>query len=320
MASATVAIVGTRYPDFGVEREALGDLGVEIVSGAGRTREEILAIAADADIILAGAAPQFDSETLAGLSCRGIIRYGVGVDSIDLHAAAAAGISVANTPDYGTEAVAVHTLALVLAGIRRIPMAERRLRSGNWGFAELRPLRLPRSMTAGVVGFGRIGRRVGQLLTAVGFGRVLVNDPMLDDERMQAGVVSLEALLSSADVVTLHVPGDGGEPLLGAAELDLMRPGSVLVNTARGSLIDLAALAGALAEGRPAVAALDVYPTEPPPPAGLSSEQLILTPHMAWYTEETELEMRRQAAAEARRLLQGQPLANPVTPMGVEAR
>ena len=93
-----------------------------------------------------------------------------------------------------------------------------------------------------------------------------------------------------------------------------MRPGSVLVNTARGSLIDLDALEGALATGRPAVAALDVYPEEPPPTERFSSEQLILTPHMAWYTEETELEMRRQAAAEARRLLQGLPPANPVVP------
>ncbi len=320
MASATVAIVGTRYPDFGVEREALGDLGAEIVSGAGRTKEEILDVAADADVILAGAAPRFDAATIAGLRCKGIVRYGVGVDSIDLAAAAAAGISVANTPDYGTEAVAVHTLALVLAGIRRLPMAERRLRRGDWGFAELRPLRLPRSMTAGVVGFGRIGRRVGQLLAAVGFGRVLVNDPILDDERRQAEVVPLETLLATADVVTLHLPGAGGEALLGRAELDLMLPGSVLVNTARGSLIDLDALEGALAAGRPAVAALDVYPEEPPPTERFTSEQLILTPHMAWYTEETELEMRRQAAAEARRLLQGFPPTNPVVPAKVEVR
>jgi D-3-phosphoglycerate dehydrogenase len=317
--SATVAIIGTRYSDFGVEHETLGDLGVEIVSGAGRTPEEILGLAADADVILAGAAPRFDATTIAGLRCKGIVRYGVGVDSIDLAAAAAAGIWVANTPDYGTEAVAVHTLALVLAGIRRLPMAERRLRRGDWGFAELRPLRLPGSMTAGVVGFGRIGRRVGQLLTAVGFGRVLVNDPILDDERQQAGVVPLERLLATADVVTLHVPGDI-DPLIGSAELALMRPGSVLVNTARGSLIDTGALIDALAKGRPAIAALDVYPEEPPPTDRFSSEQLILTPHMAWYTEETELEMRRQAAAEARRLLQGLPLANPVVPAKVEAR
>jgi D-3-phosphoglycerate dehydrogenase / 2-oxoglutarate reductase len=315
-----VAIIGTRYSDFGVEHEALDDFGVEIVSGAGRTREEILALAADADVILAGAAPRFDGATIAGLRCKGIVRYGVGVDSIDLPAAAAAGILVANTPDYGTEAVAVHTLALVLAGIRRLPMAERRLRRGDWGFAELRPLRLPRSMTAGVVGFGRIGRRVGQLLTAVGFGRVLVNDPILDDERQQAGVVPLETLLATADVVTLHVPGDIGDPLIGSAELARMRPGSVLVNTARGSLIDTGALIDALAKGRPAVAALDVYPEEPPPTDRLLSEQLILTPHMAWYTEETELEMRRQAAAEARRLLQGLPPVNPVVPAKVDAR
>jgi D-3-phosphoglycerate dehydrogenase len=154
----------------------------------------------------------------------------------------------------------------------------------------------------------------------VGFGRVLVNDPILDDERQQAGVVPLETLLATADVVTLHVPGDIGDPLIDSAELALMRPGSVLVNTARGSLIDTEALIDALGKGRPAVAALDVYPEEPPPTDRLSSEQLILTPHMAWYTEETELEMRRQAAAEARRLLQGLPPANPVAPATVEAR
>ncbi|MGH3666428.1 MAG: C-terminal binding protein, partial [Egibacteraceae bacterium] len=134
-----VAILGTRYPDFRIEEEVLAPLGVELRRGAGATTEEIVAVAADAAVILAGSGPRFDEATLRQLACRGIVRYGVGTDAIDLDAAGRAGIWVARVADYGTEAVSVHAVTLALAGIRRLAEANARVRAGDWGFADLRP-------------------------------------------------------------------------------------------------------------------------------------------------------------------------------------
>ena len=312
-------MVGTRFADFGVEQEVLGE--VEIVAGPGRTRDEVLAVARGADVVLAGAAPRFDAETLSGLDCRGIVRLGVGVDSVDLAAARRRGMWVSYVPDYGTEAVALHALTLALAALRRLPMVERRLRRGEWGFGDFRPLKLPASLTLALVGSGRIGRRVAALGRGVGFGRVVAFDPFVTEPGPGVELVSFDEALEQGDVVSLHAPPPAAGYLMGASELARMRPGSVLVNTARGALVDTAALVAGLAGGRPAVAALDVFESEPVDPDlfGAVADAVILTPHMAWYTEETELELRRQGAAEARRIIDGQPPLHPVVTPTEEA-
>jgi D-3-phosphoglycerate dehydrogenase len=324
-----VAILGTRFRDFDIERELLPD--AEIVSGPGRNRAEIVDVAGGAALILAGAAPRFDRQTLEEVRARAIVRLGVGFDSVDLEAARSLGMTVAYVPDYGTETVALHTVSFVLASIRRLKLADQRTRDGAWGVDPLRPLRLPSSLTAGIVGFGRIGRRVGSMLAGLGFQRFLVADPMVEQSDVGAAVpaatadlVTLDELLAGSDVVMLHAPTPaGGGYLIGARELGSMKEGSALVNTARGALVDTAALVEALATGRPAVAALDVYEAEPPDPTVFEpvSDRILLTPHMSWYTEETEDELRRKAAAEARRILAGEPPLHPlVTPVTVEAR
>lgn len=304
MKQRIVAIVGTRYADFSVEEGVLAPLGVELRAGDARDLDALVAVADGAEVVLAGAAPRFDAAALARLGCRGIVRYGVGVDSIDLEAARRRGIAVANVPDYGTEAVALHAVTLALAGVRRLREADAHVRAGGWGFAGLRPLRAPSGLTAGVVGYGRIGRRVAELFGALGF-RVLAFDAFAPVDGALAAP-SLEDLLAAADVVSLHAPG--GSAVLDAAALGRMRPESVLVNTARGSLIDLDALVVALRRGRPRVAALDVFPSEPVDAGvfGDVADAVILTPHMAWYTEESERELRLQAAEAARRLLVGE--------------
>ncbi len=318
-----VAILGTRYADLTIEHQALGPAGAVIVTAPGTTRQEIIEVAGGAEVVLAGAAPRFDAATLDGLDAVGIVRYGVGVDSIDLDAARRRGMWVVNVADYGTEAVALHTVALALGALRRIPMADRRVRSGEWGLGGLRPLRLLSGLTLGIVGYGRIGRRVGELLAALGFGTVLVADPFATPTDPTIAHVELDDLLERADVVTLHSSPPAGGPLLDAGRLGRMRPGSVLVNTARGALVDLDALIAGLEHGVPGVAALDVYPEEPPALAlnGAAADRLILTPHMAWYTEETERDLRAQAAAEALRLLRGEhPLNAVVEPAAARGR
>ena len=322
MSQPVAAILGTRYQDFSLEEAALGPLGVRLVSGDGASAAEILAVADGADVVLAGSRPVFTAEVVEGLArlgVRGIVRIGIGTDSIDLSAARRHGLAVARVSDYGTEAVAVHAVAMVLAQLRRLVEADHTVRTGQWGVAGLRPLAQPSSLTAGVVGFGRIGRQVTAYLRAFGMA-VCAYDEYVDVPP-GAGVdaATLDQLLERSDVVTLHAPGSAdGRPLLGADELARMRPGSVLVNTARGSLVDLSALAAGLAAGRPARAALDVFPTEPPDLSALDAvlDRVLLSPHMAWYTEESEVDMRRKAAAEAARMLQGEALRDPVVEAG----
>lgn len=319
MSTEKVAILGTRYADFSIEEQALAPLGVSLVSGDGASAEAIVEETADATVVLAGSRPRFDAGVLERLTCRGIVRYGVGTDSIDLHAARRHGIAVARVSDYGAEAVAFHAVSMALAQLRRLPEADRAVRSGSWGFAELRPLHEPGCLVAGVVGYGRIGRRSAASLRALGL-RVCAYDPNVAIPETEClSSPDLLDLLSASDVVLLHAPAtEDSSPLLDPTAIGHMRPGSVLVNTARGSLIDLPALVTGLRQGRPARAALDVYPEEPPETSVFAdvAEQVLLTPHMAWYTEESETDMRRKAAAEAARMLRGEPLADPVVSAG----
>jgi D-3-phosphoglycerate dehydrogenase len=308
-----VAILGTRFPDFSIEEQVLASLRVVIRAGEGSSSDAIADEAGDAEVILAGSSPRFDAPTLKRLSCSGIVRYGVGTDSIDLDTAARRGMWVAYVPDYGTESVSIHAVTLILAGLRRLVAADVLVKRGRWGLDRLRPLHAPSALTAGVVGCGRIGSRTATLLSALGF-RVLAHDPYSRTPDGAAERSTLEALLHESDVVSLHASRhSGSEALIGRNEIAQMKPGAVLVNTARGSLIDPRALVDGLKEGRPGIAALDVYGDEPPAVSLFEPviERMILTPHMAWYTEESEVDLRTRAAEEARRILIGEPPMNP---------
>ncbi|HZD02363.1 MAG TPA: C-terminal binding protein [Actinomycetes bacterium] len=315
MGGPIVAVLGTRYPDLSIEERILHPLGATIRRGDGENARAIVDVASDADVILCGSGPRFDRSTLQGLRCTGIVRYGIGTDSIDLVAARQLGISVARVSDYGTEAVSFHAVTLAVAAVRRLTGADRTVHDGGWGFAHLRPLHLPSAMTAGIVGYGRIGRATAALFAGLGFD-VLAFDayaPVPAQPGRIRSADSLEQLLSRADVVSLHVPG-GDAPLLDRERLALLREGSILVNTARGRLVDEGALVEGMASGRPAIAALDVFASEPPELGRFAAvgDRLIATPHMAWYTEESERRLRHEAAEEAARLLRGERLRDPV--------
>jgi D-3-phosphoglycerate dehydrogenase / 2-oxoglutarate reductase len=307
----SVAILGTRYEDFSVETEVFAGLDVQLRSGRGADEAALLQEAGDAEVVLAGSAPRFDDRTLAGLAgqgCRGVVRYGVGTDSIDLDAARRHGIWVARVADYGTEAVATHAVTMAMAAVRRLLEADQRVRDDEWGFAPLRPLHLPSAMTVGLLGAGRIGRHAAQQFSGIGF-HVVAHDPYPPSEPCAATMVSFEDLLAASDVLSLHAPGpSNGAAVLDAAALAAMKPGAILVNTARGSLVDQTALAAGLAAGRPGMAALDVFTGEPPDLSVFAGvrDRLVLSPHMAWYTVESEVDMRRKAALEARRILVGE--------------
>ena len=320
----TVAVLGTRYPDLSLESEVLGP-DITIVRGDGHDANAIVDSARQAEVIIAGSAPRFTEDVIARLDrCKGIIRAGIGVDSVDLEAASSAGLWVVNVPDYGTESVALHAVTLALAGVRRLIEANSLVRSGNWGIDPISPIHMPSAMTAGVVGYGRVGRRVTELLTTLGFARTLAHDPHASIHDQGVERADLDRLLSISDLVTLHAPAtETGKPrLIAERELSLMKEGSILINTARGSLVDPEALARALGRGAPRIAALDVFDDEPPDLREFADvlDRLILTPHMAWYSEETQRTLRVESAMQARLLLDGrEPTTAVVKPGGVRA-
>ena len=322
-ADKIVAILGTRYPDFSIEQGILEPLGVRLRSGQGADASSIVEEARGAEVILAGSGPRFDAATLARLTCKAVVRYGVGTESIDVEAAGRLGMWVARVSDYGTEAVATHAVAMALAGVRRLREADLRIRGQEWGFAPLRPLHLPSAMTVGILGAGRIGRHAAGQFAGLGF-RVIMHDVMPGvDNPPGTTMVSFEELLSSSDVLSLHAPGSlHDEPILGEGAIGQLKPGCVLVNTARGTLIDQAALARGLAADRPGFAALDVFTTEPPDLTAFAGveDRLLLSPHMAWYTEESEHDLRSKAAHEVRRLLLGERPRDVVTAPSEETR
>lgn len=311
---ARVAILGTRYDDFSVEERILRPHDVEVVGGHGSDADSIARDAAGAVVLLVGSRVRLDAGVLARLSCRGIVRYGVGVETIDLDVAARRGIWVAYIPDYGTDSVATHAVTLLLALLRKLVAADATVKAGEWEFRRLRPLHSPSELTVGIVGFGRIGRRVAELLNPFGF-RLLAFDVYSPiDGFAEASPATLDDVVTRADAIMLHAPGDPrGRALLGSAELRRVKQGAVLVNTARGSLVDQAALVDALRDGRLAGAALDVFDEEPPSGELASfGDRVILTPHMAWYTEESELDLRTKAAEEALRIVKGERPLNAV--------
>jgi D-3-phosphoglycerate dehydrogenase len=275
----------------------LSQAGFEIVTNphGRKLSEDEVAVLLDDDVVgmVAGTEP-LTRRVLAGArGLKVVARCGIGLDSVDLAAAGELGIEVTNTPDAPSAAVAELTLGLMLDQLRRISRADRQIRAGQW-----KPLMggLLAARTVGVVGYGRIGRRVSKLVQAFG-ARVLATDAAGVQPDGIAEPCALERLLAEADVVTLHMPSQkGAGHFLDAARIGRMKRGAVLVNTARGGLVDEDALAEAIREGRLGGAALDTYEKEPYSGPLAELPQLVLTAHMGSYAEESRGIMEREAA------------------------
>jgi D-3-phosphoglycerate dehydrogenase len=255
-----------------------------------------------------------------------VSRVGTGLDAIDLDAAAARGVWVANVGDYAVEEVATHVLALLLAAARRLPAQLQRGRRAGWPDAHPGTIRRLRGQTLGLVGFGRIGREVARKAQGVGL-RVIVDDPYADPAQLaDAGVEAVDrtALLERADWVSLHAPlTEETEKTIDADALARMRPHAFLLNAARGGLVDEAALLEAVRAERIAGAALDVLANEPPAADDplLAEERIWLTPHRGWYSREAEEDVVVGACEDVVRvLLRGEPPRNAVNaPLGAGA-
>jgi D-3-phosphoglycerate dehydrogenase len=314
-----VVITDHRFPNVNQERKILAGIGAELVEGQAKTEEEIIQMAKDAHGIL-NARSKITPRVIDALQqCRIIVRYGIGVDTIDIPAATRKGIMVSNVPDYCIDEVSDHALVLILCLARKVVFTVRRVAAQEWSITNLRPLRRLAGQTVGVVGYGRIGRTLARKVKCLGF-QPIAYDPLIKGEDIQKdGVqpVSLENLLRESDFISLHAPLiDSTRGMIGKEQFGLMKPTACLVNVSRGPLIDEGALIRALQEKRIAGAGLDVLVEEPPDFSNplLKMENVIVTSHTAWYSEEAVVELQQKAAQRIADALSGkipQPIINP---------
>ncbi len=308
--SYRVAIIDDRFEAYEEEESILGPIATLEVTRS-TDPQDIAAGVRDADAVIVNLEP-VPRSTIEGMRrCKIICRYGVGYDNVDIAAATECGIWVARVPDYGIEDVSDHALGLFLACVRKIPYTDRGIRDGGWGFRRNRPSYRIRGKTFGLLGYGAIARALHRKLSGLGLARVLAHDPYVDAAEMRAAgaePAGVDEVLAASDYVSIHAPlTPETRGMIDRARLAAMKPTAIIVNTARGGIIDESALADALRAGRIGYAALDVFETEP-----LADESplreldtVILTDHHAYYTEESVVELKTKAAQRVRTVLEG---------------
>jgi phosphoglycerate dehydrogenase-like enzyme len=286
--------------DISLERKIFADAGIELVEAQCRSEDEVIRLAEGCSALLVQYAPVGDKVFAARPEIGLASRIGAGYDTIDARAAARHGVWVANSPDYGVGEVSLHALSMMLSIVRNIARYDRDIHSGTWHYTS--PGKIPRAqnLTVGVLGLGRIGKRFAHYAQPI-FKRVIAHDPYLIDGDFPQYVerVSIERLFGEADAISIHcLLNDETRGMVGERLLSLMKPGSYLVNTARGAIVDIDALVKVLKTDRLAGVALDVLPIEPVQADHplLSDPRVLLSPHSAFYSMESEIELRRKAA------------------------
>ncbi len=309
--SFKVVIADDRYPHYNEEKAVLEPLGAEIELVKSAVAADLAAACANADGVIVNLAA-FDAALLRGMAhCRVISRYGVGYDNVDVAAATAKSIWVANVPDYCGEDVSDQALALLMGCARKVALRDRQVRGGVWDIAAGgRQWRL-RGKTFVFFGYGQIARILHRKIEGFLPGRVLVYDPFLDAEAIRAAgaeKADWETALREGDVFSIHMPlNDKTRGLFNEAALRKMKPTAILVNTSRGALIDETALYRALSEHWINSAGLDVFEKEPVNPDNplLMLDNITVSGHTGWYTEESQTELKRKAAENVRDALEG---------------
>ena len=322
-ASPVVPITDYVFPNLEPEQAVLGPLGVELRPAQCRTPEEVVEHVRGADALLVCYAPVPAKviETLQG--CRIIARYGIGVDNVDLIAATEAGIVVTNVPDYCIDEVSDHALTLILDLARKVSLADRRVRAGEWSVPRLGAMRRLRGLTLGLFGLGKIPKALVPKAQALGL-KVIAFDPYLpraEADRLGVELVDRQDLLRGSDIISLHAPlTPETRELVNAESIAIMKAGVLIVNTARGPLVNIPDLVEGLRSGQVGGAGLDVLPTEPPPADSplFAMENAILTPHSAFSSREAIIELQTKAAQEVRRALCGEKPVNVVNPAVLE--
>jgi D-3-phosphoglycerate dehydrogenase len=310
MASFKVAVPKHGYPSLDPERDIVTAAGGELVDADSVLEEEALRLCEDADGILVRWLPITPALIKSFRRCRIIVRYGIGYDNVDVAAATNANIIVGHIPNYCLDEVSTHAIALLLACVRNIVGKHQKMARNAWDFNPLEPLHRTAGRTLGLVGLGNIGQAVARKMSGWGM-KLLATDPFIEKaraEELEVELVALDTLLQESDYISLHVPLlPETRHLIGPRELALTKPGAILVNTARGPVLDNRALLEALNAGRLAQAGLDVFEEEPPTANSplRRHPRIILSDHIAWYSEESQQELKVTAAREAVRVCTG---------------
>ena len=317
--SFKVVLVEHGYASIEREREIISAAGGELIDAEHLGLSEALRLCEEADGILFRRIDMTAPMIRKFRRCKILLRYGIGTDNIDTDAATKGGIIVGHVPSYCIDEVSVHAVALLLACVRKIVSTQRKVEQGGWEVHREEPIYRMAGRTLGLVGFGKIGRAVAQKLTGWGL-RMLACDPFFEKSRgdaLRVQFVDLKTLLAESDYVSLHCPLlPETRHLINAETLARMKPGSILVNTARGPVVDGTALLDALDRNHLASAALDVFEQEPPPADSplRRHPRLVVTDHTAWYSEESQMQLQQTAAEEIARVCTGglpESLANP---------
>jgi len=318
MSVQQVIITDCDHENIEIESSVLNEATVPFVLKQCKTEYDVIREGQGAAVFLNQYAPITDRVLKSLPALKLVVRYGVGVNNVDLEAATRYGIQICNVPDYGTNEVADHALALMLSLTRKISLMTDEVRKGNWNYQTSIPIFRHSEQTVGVIGVGRIGTSFANKVNALGC-KVIGYDPRISEKSNRSipsymELVELDELLSASDVVSIHCPLDHARDLIGEAELRKMKPTSYLINVSRGGIINETVLDKALSEKWIAGAAVDVAEVEPLPTDSplLRHHNFLCTPHMAWYSEQAAQELKRKVAEEAVRFLRGEAVHYPV--------
>lgn len=317
MSRPLIVVTDSPFPSLDPAKAALKRVDAELRMAKSPSTDDILAVARDADAVLVTYA-KLPGELLRQLTrCKAIGRFGLGVDNIDVKAAAELGITVTYVPDYCMHEVSDHAMALLLALARKIPLSNMLVQAGRWDMPAVVPIHRLAGRVLGLVGFGNIPRALAPKAKAFGL-RVVAHDPYVSPAALAAAEVegvSFERLLEISDFVSIHAPLlPATRGLFNAEVFRKMKKGAVVINTARGPLLDEDALVAALDSGQLGGAALDVVAVEPLPKDSrlIGRDNLILTPHTAFYSVEALEELQTKCAADVARVLSGEKPVYPV--------
>lgn len=314
-----VAVTDYVFPNLEIERQELKKIGADLIESTGSDEENIIEVAKDADAIL-NCYAELTPKVIESLEkCRIIARYGIGVNNVNMSTATKKGIIVTNVPDYCIEEVSDHALALILACSRKICQLNTTVKSGKWDFKDYRPMYRLEGQTLGIVSFGKIPRRLVEKVSAYKFN-IIAYDPYVDEKiaaKYNVKLVTFEELLRESDIISVHAPlTEETKGMFGSEQFKIMKSSAYLINTARGGLIKDNDLAQALKKGEIAGAGLDVLEDENVNfhhPL-VSLENVIITPHSAFYSEQALKDLQYKAVQEVVRVLTGENPKSCVNP------
>ncbi|MBU3182511.1 C-terminal binding protein [Clostridium psychrophilum] len=310
-----VIITDCDHENIDIEKKIFSDAGISCELKNARTEDEIIELCKGAEIFIVQYAKITEKVMEALPELKFVVRYGVGVDTVDVKAATKHGIQIGNVPDYGMNEVADQALALTLAFARKIITMNEYTKIVKWDYSKSIPVHRLSQQTVGIVGIGRIGGNYAKKAAALGFN-IIGYDPLFVQTKDNTYVtpVAFDELIEKSDIISIHCPSDGNKYLFNKEIFKKMKKSAVLINVARGGIVNEKDLDEALKHGEIAGAGLDCMESEPMRSDSeiFKNKNLIVTPHMAWYSEESALELKRKVAEESVRFAKGKPIHYPI--------